>query len=91
MFNKLKEKWGVSWLQFTLIFLTFALGGSLCARVGSYLLTGIFPEKNLMYWLLYIPMMTIVWPACVLLVSIFTGQFAFFKAYLSKIFKRFKS
>ncbi|HEX4958308.1 MAG TPA: hypothetical protein VFV46_09035, partial [Lacibacter sp.] len=46
MFAKLKEKWKVGWFQFILIFTTFALGGSLCARAGSWLLQLVFDEKN---------------------------------------------
>jgi hypothetical protein len=85
MLKRLQDKWGVSGLQFGLILLTFAIGGSLCARLGSYALGLIFSEKGLAYWLLYIPMMTVLWPACVILVSIPLGQFKFFKSYIVKI------
>jgi hypothetical protein len=91
MFKKLKEKWGVDWIKFTLIFITFALGGSLCAKVGNFLLSYIVEEKSTIYWILYIPMLTILWPVCVLTMSLLTGQFVFFKSYLTKIFRRFKS
>ena len=85
MFSKLKEKWGVSWCRFVLIFITFALGGSLCAKVGSMILESVLPEKNVVYWIVYIPVMTLVWPLCVLLVSIPFGQFGFFVNYLRKM------
>ncbi|HEX4957032.1 MAG TPA: DUF6787 family protein, partial [Lacibacter sp.] len=85
MFAKLKEKWKVGWFQFILIFTTFALGGSLCARAGSWLLQLVFDEKNWVYWLLYVPFITLLWPLCVLLVSIPLGQFRFFIRYLKKI------
>ncbi len=88
MFKKLKEKWGVSWLRFALIFTTFALGGSLCAKVGSMILGTLFAEKDVLYWIVYIPAMTIVWPFCVLLVSVPLGQYSFFINYLKKMGQR---
>jgi hypothetical protein len=88
MFKQLKEKWQVSWLQFILIFTTFALGGSACARIGSRLLEYILPEKNVIYWIAYVPLITILWPFCVLLVSIPLFQFRFFINYLHRIWLR---
>ncbi|MBS4065277.1 MAG: hypothetical protein KGZ74_11995 [Chitinophagaceae bacterium] len=85
MFAKLKEKWKVGWLQFILIFTTFALGGSLCARAGSFILNWLLPEKNVLYWIVYVPLVTLIWPLCVLLVSIPLGQFRFFMGYLKKM------
>jgi hypothetical protein len=85
MFAKLKQKWKVGWFQFALIFTTFALGGSLCARAGSWLLQLFLEEKNVFYWILYVPLITLLWPLCVLLVSIPLGQFRFFIGYLKKM------
>lgn len=85
MFAKLKEKWKVGWFQFILIFTTFALGGSLCARAGSFILNWLLPEKNVLYWIVYVPLVTLIWPICVLLVSIPLGQFRFFMGYLKKM------
>lgn len=88
MFVRLKKKWNVSWLQFTLIFTTFALGGSMCARLGSGLLHLLLDDKNWLYWLLYVPLITLLWPVCVLLISIPLGQFRFFRNYLSRMWKK---
>lgn len=85
MFARLKDKWKVGWFQFLLIFTTFALGGSLCARAGSWLLQLFLEEKNVLYWILYVPLITLLWPLCVLLVSIPLGQFRFFTGYLKKM------
>lgn len=85
MFEKLKDKWQVGWLQFSLIFITFALGGSLCARVGNILLTYFLPEESILYWILYIPLVTVLWPLSVLLISLPLGQFQFFIRYIKKI------
>lgn len=85
MFARLKEKWKVNWLQFVLIFTTFALGGSLCARAGNWLLSFLLTEKSVLYWIIYIPLITVLWPLCVLAVSIPLGQFRFFSNYLKRI------
>ncbi len=90
MFKRLKEKWNVSWLQFTLIFCTYALGGSSCARLGTYLLSLLNLDKSLLYYIIYIPLITFLWPICVILISIPLGQFFFFKNYLIRIWKKMK-
>jgi hypothetical protein len=88
MFGQLRKKWNVSWGQFILIFTTFALGGSLCARAGSWSLSLILTEKNWLYWIFYVPLITLLWPVCVLLISIPLGQYRFFINYLNRIWKR---
>lgn len=88
MLHRLKEKWNVSWTRFTLIFLTFALGGSACARLGNWLLSFVLTERTALYWIIYVPLITILWPVCVLTISIPLGQFAFFKNYLSRMGKK---
>ena len=88
MFSRLKNKWQVSWFQFALIICTFALGGSLCGYVGRKILTLLPLEKNFIYYILYILLISLLWPFAVLLVSIPLGQFLFFKNYIKKIGKR---
>ncbi len=83
--NKLQAKWGVGSVQFWLIMLTFALGGSLSGRLCSFLLKLVFLEKNWVFWLVYPLVLTVLWPFSVLFVSFFTGQFSFFKGYLSRV------
>ena len=86
MIDKLKTKWGVNNLNLFLIICTFALGGSLCGFLGRKTLGFLGLEKgNVFYWLGYITAMTLFWPLCVIIVSIVTGQFTFFKNYLKKI------
>jgi hypothetical protein len=88
MFTRLKNKWKVSWLQFALIFCTFAIGGSVCGYAGRKLLSLTGLEKNIFYYILYVIVITILWPLAVLLVSIPLGQFTFFKKYIGKIGNR---
>jgi hypothetical protein len=88
MFTRLKNKWKVSWLQFTLIFCTFAIGGSVCGKVGKMVLGAFELNNKFIYILAYIILITLLWPIAVLIVSIPLGQFTFFKKYIGKIGKR---
>lgn len=85
MFKKWKEKWKVSWLQFMLIICTFACGGSLCGFAGRKLLGFTSLEKGALYFIIYIITISILWPFCVLLISIPLGQFTFFRNYLQRM------
>ena len=82
MLQWLKEKWNVSWPRFILIFCTFALGGSLCGYAGRQLILLSGLDNNLLRIPAYILLVTVLWPFCVLLVSIPLGQFGFFTSYL---------
>jgi hypothetical protein len=88
MLKKLQQKWKVGLLQLVLIITTFALGGSLCGYVGRKLLALTNIDKGFLWVVLYVVLITILWPMAVILVSIPLGQFAFFKNYLKKVFAR---
>jgi hypothetical protein len=90
MFKKLQKHWGVTGLQVLLIILTFALGGSLCGYVGRKLLVFSGLDKGAVWVVLYILLVTLLWPLCVLLISIPLGQFSFFKKYVGKLLNKFK-
>jgi len=83
--SKLQEKWGVGAVQFWLIILTFALGGSLSGRLVGFLMKLMNFDQNWAIWLIYPLLLTILWPFSVLFVSLFTGQFRFFKGYLARV------
>ncbi len=88
MFERLQQKWKVNGWRLLLILVTFALGGSLCGWLGRQLL-GLFQiESNIVRIPLYIILVTILWPFCVILISIPFGQFMFFKSYLKKMGRR---
>jgi formyltetrahydrofolate-dependent phosphoribosylglycinamide formyltransferase len=89
MFQKLKQRWKVNTLHLILILTTFALGGSLCGYTGRKILSATGLEKGAIWIIIYIILVTILWPLAVLLVSIPLGQFGFFKRYIKKIFSRF--
>ncbi|MGG9962164.1 phosphoribosylglycinamide formyltransferase [Ferruginibacter sp. SUN106] len=91
MFEKLKQRWKVNGLNLVLIITTFAIGGSLCGYAGRKILALTNLEKGALWVILYILLITLLWPLCVLLVSFPFGQFGFFKKYLGRVFKRFGS
>ncbi len=86
--QRLQQKWKLGKVQFWLVILTFALGGSLSGRLCSYFLKMVFLEKNWAFWLIYPLFLTILWPFSVIFVSFFTGQFRFFKGYLTRVGSR---
>jgi hypothetical protein len=88
MLKKLQEKWKVGIGRLVLIITTFALGGSLCGYLGRKLLVFTRMEKGVLWVLLYILLITLLWPLCVIIISIPLGQFAFFKNYLKKVYAR---
>lgn len=85
MLEKLKQRWGVNGINLLLIITTFALGGSLCGYGGRKLLLFAGLEKGALWIILYILLITLLWPVCVLLISIPLGQFKFFSRYISRI------
>lgn len=90
MLDKLKNKWKVNGTQLLLILCTFAIGGSLCGYLGRKVLEFFEFEKGAVWVALYIALITVLWPFCVLIVSIPLGQFPFFKNYLGRIARRMR-
>jgi hypothetical protein len=85
MFEKLRKKWKVNVLQLVLILCTFAIGGSLTGLVGKKIMNVIPIEADWLWAIIYILIVTILWPMMVLLVSIPFGQFKFFYNYTRKL------
>ncbi|HEY9176097.1 MAG TPA: DUF6787 family protein [Flavipsychrobacter sp.] len=90
MLDKLKKKWNVSGVQLILILCTFAIGGSLDGYISRRIMTLIPLDKGVLWWVVYIVLLTLLWPLCVLLISVFFGQFRFFKNYLARVGRRMK-
>jgi hypothetical protein len=91
MIKRLQKKWKVSGWRLLLVLVTFATGGSLTGWAGKKIMgyTGI--EQPLVYFPLYIIMVTLIWPVMVILVSIPLGQYRFFKEYIWKLAGRLRS
>lgn len=88
MFEKLKARWKVNEVNLVLIIATFALGGSLCGYAGRKILLLTELEKGAVWIVLYILLITLLWPVCVLLISVPLGQFKFFKKYILKVWTK---
>jgi formyltetrahydrofolate-dependent phosphoribosylglycinamide formyltransferase len=88
MFQRLQQKWKVNGLQLLLILCTFAIGGSLTGLAGKRIMNLLPIEKGVLWIILYIVLITLLWPMAVLLVSVFFGQFRFFTSYLRKMGRR---
>ena len=88
MFNNLQKKWKVTGWPVLLILIIFALGGSITGFVGRKLMNFFEIEMVLLYIIIYLLIITILWPVAVLVVSIPFGQFLFFRNYIVRIGNR---
>ncbi|WP_276502482.1 phosphoribosylglycinamide formyltransferase [Terrimonas pollutisoli] len=88
MFGRLQNKWKVGGLQVVLILCTFAIGGSLTGYTGKKLMNTLQIEQGALWLVVYILVVTLLWPLAVLLVSVPLGQFLFFTNYLKKMGNR---
>jgi hypothetical protein len=85
MFEKLQKKWKVGGLQLALILCTFAIGGSATGFAGKKIMNALSIQQDWLWAIIYILLITIIWPIAVLIVSIPFGQFPFFIRYIRKI------
>ena len=88
MFDRLQKKWKVNGLQVILILCTFAIGGSLTGYLGKLVMNMLNIEQRALWIVVYILIVTLIWPMAVLLISIPFGQFRFFTGYLKKMGRR---
>lgn len=85
MFTKLKQKWNVGPLQLAFILCTFAIGGSLTGFVGKKIMNILPIVQDWLWAIVYILLVTLIWPLMVVVVSIPFGQFSFFTRYVKKL------
>ena len=85
MFERLQKKWNVKGLQLLLILFTFAIGGSLTGFAGKKIMNLLDVHQDWLWAVIYIILVTLIWPMAVVLVSIPFGQYSFFIKYISKI------
>lgn len=85
MFGGLQKKWKVNGLQLTLILCTFAIGGSATGFVGKKIMNVLAIGQDWLWAVIYIVLVTLLWPLMVLLISIPFGQFRFFIVYIRKL------
>src|SRR6266496_3953351 len=85
MFERLQKKWKVGGLRLFLIIFTFAIGGSVTGFIGKKVMNWLAIGHDWLWAVVYILLITIIWPLAVLVVSIPFGQFRFFIKYIKKI------
>ena len=85
MFEKLRQKWKVNGIQLVLILCTFAFGGSLTGFVAKKIMNLLSVQADWLWAIIYILLVTIIWPVMVVIVSIPFGQFKFFTGYTYKL------
>jgi len=88
MFEKLRQKWKVNVLQLVLILCTFAIGGSLTGYAAKKIMNILSIEADWLWTIIYILLVTIIWPVMVLMISLPFGQFRFFYNYTRKLGQR---
>jgi manganese efflux pump family protein len=92
MFEKLKNRWGIlSNLQLIVIFIVFAINGTLSARIGYFILDCIGYKKEftnlIVYYLLFIVIVSIIYPFLIMIIGYVFGQFDFFFKFGKKMLK----
>ena len=85
MLEKLRKKWKVNVLQLVLILCTFAIGGSLTGYAAKKIINLLSVESDWLWTIIYIVLVTIIWPIMVLIISLPFGQFRFFSNYTRKL------
>ena len=85
MFEKLRQKWKVNVFQLVLILCTFAIGGSLTGYTAKKIMNALPIEADWLWAIIYILLITIIWPVMVLIISLPFGQFRFFYSYTRKL------
>jgi uncharacterized protein DUF6787 len=85
MFEKLRQKWKVNVLQLVLILSTFAIGGSLTGYAAKKIMNLLSIGSDWLWVIIYLLLVTIMWPIMVLLISLPFGQFKFFSNYTRKL------
>ncbi len=85
MFERLQKKWKVGGPQLALIIATFAIGGSATGFVAKKIMNALSVQHDWLWAVVYILLITIIWPLAVIVTSIPMGQFSFFIKYIRKI------
>jgi hypothetical protein len=86
--QRLQQKWGLpNTLQVILILCTFAIGGSLAGFGGRIILAAAEIENSGLWISLYVILVTLLWPVCVLLIGTVLGQRSFFLRFLNRLSK----
>ncbi|WP_395047795.1 DUF6787 family protein [Flavobacterium sp.] len=88
--NKLKQRWGISSnFQLFVIFIVFAINGSLSARISSFCMSFLGLNKDnlplFFYYLILIVLVMPLYPFLLIVIGFIFGQFPFFFAFSKKM------
>lgn len=90
--KKLKERWGITsnW-QLIVIFIVFAINGSLSARISAFLMDLIGLNKHNLHWFIYYIVLLVLvlplYPFMLIAFGYLFGQFEFFFKFGKKMLK----
>lgn len=90
--NKLKERWGItSNFQLVVIFIVFAINGSLSARISYVLMDLIGIDRHSLPWYLYYPLLLVlvlpIYPFMLMAFGYLFGQSKFFFPFSKRMLK----
>ena len=86
---KLQKKWKAKNIfHVILILITFTIGGSICGYLGRKILNLTGLESGTLWVVSYIVLVTVLWPVCVIAISLLFGQYRFFKGYIYRMATR---
>lgn len=93
--NKLKQRWGItSNFQLVIIFIVFAINGSLSARISYFFMGLLGMTKDNTHWLLYtVIMLVLVLPLYPFMLMVFGwlfGQSKFFFPFAKRMIRSMK-
>jgi formyltetrahydrofolate-dependent phosphoribosylglycinamide formyltransferase len=88
MFEGLQKKWKVGGWRLFLILVIFALGGSLTGYAARKLVAALGLHGPVLNIVIYVVLVTLIWPLAVIVVSLPFGQFPFFRHYLVRMVGR---
>ena len=93
LIERLKNKWQIkSNFQLAVIFVVFAINGTLSSRIVDFALNffGFFKIKLgfLLYYLLFFGIVTIIYPFLIIVIGAIFGQFDFFFNFSKKMLHR---
>lgn len=93
--NKLKTRWGItSNFQLTIIFIVFAINGSLSAKISSFVLDQVGLTKDnvnvILYYIILLVLVLPLYPFMLMFFGWLFGQSNFFTPFAKKMIKSMK-
>ena len=90
--NKLKQRWGISSnFQLLVIFIVFAINGSVSAKISAFLMGLLGLTKDNLHWFFYYTILLVLviplYPFLIMGFGYLFGQFPFFFAFSKKMLR----